>query len=131
VESAPEGRAFDCDLDIGAYERPLAGPTVWGLSWLNASDLVWLSSPGATSYDVVQGDLSILLSGDGDFSASVLACLENNGADTAAHDADLPDPGEGLYYLVRPQPTGTYDSACASQALPRDGDVQASPLACP
>jgi hypothetical protein len=131
IESAPATRPFDCDLDIGAYERPPLVPSVWPLKWSSASGLSWLPTPGATSYDVVRGELSMLLSTMGSFSMSLDQCLENDGADSAASDSEIPPAGDGFFYLVRSTPGGTYDSACAGQSAPRDASIQASPFACP
>jgi hypothetical protein len=130
VEAAPAPRAFDCDPDIGAYERPPATAVVWGLKWSGKTLLNWIGVEGASGYDVVKGDL-LLLRATGQFSTSLLSCLENDGTDTQASDPAIPAPGGGFYYLVRAIPGGTYDCACPSQAGPRDAGIQASPAACP
>jgi len=129
VEAAPAPRAFDCDLDIGALERPATPAVVSGLRWTGPSAMAWNAVAGAASYDVVKGDLPLLRS-SGSFAVSILSCLENNGADTAAVDPAVPAPGGGFYYLVRAA-GGTYDCSCPSQVGPRDADIQASPLDCP
>jgi hypothetical protein len=130
VESAPAARAFDCDLDIGALERPAAVPVVWGLRCAGiAGDITWNAVPDATAYDVVKGDLFLLLS-TGHFSTSLIACLEDDGTDTAASDPAIPAQGNAFYYLVR-SAGGTYDSACPSLIASRDSDIQSSPFACP
>jgi len=127
----PDSRPFDCHADIGAYERPPAVATVWGLKWPGRSTLAWLPTPGATGYDVVKGELSVLRSTGGDFFPSITACLESSGTDSAASDAELPATDEGFFYLARSSPGGTYDSACPSQTTTRDANIQASALACP
>ncbi len=128
VEGTPAPRPYDCSLDIGALERPPTLPVVWGLRWRGASDLAWNAVGGGAAYDVVKGDLSLLHAAS--FAASVLTCLEDDSADTAAADEETPGPGEGFYYLVRAA-GGTYDTACPSQAAPRDADLQGSVQACP
>lgn len=131
VESVPSGRAFDCDLDIGAYERSPTVLTVWGLKWSKASALAWLTTPGATAYDVVKGSLPLLRSSGGDFFTSLESCLENDSTDAAASDVNAPSSGQGFFYLVRTAPGGTYDSSCPDQAAARDAGIQSSPFACP
>jgi hypothetical protein len=130
VDAVPMGRAFDCDLDIGAYEYPPTPLTVWPLKFENKSKLTWLAAT-ASAYDVVRGDLTLLLATSGNFTSAVLGCLENNGTDTIASDATVPASGQGYFYLVRSSPGGTYDSFCASQVASRDAGIQASGLACP
>jgi hypothetical protein len=129
VEAAAVPRAYDCDLDIGALERPAASPVVNGLRWSGPATLAWNAAPGASGYDAVKGDL-LLLRSTGSFALSVTACLLNNGTGPAAADPAVPDPGEGFYYLARAA-GGTYDSACPSQTGPRDADLAGSPLDCP
>jgi hypothetical protein len=124
-------RPYDCDLDVGAYERPAAAPAAWGLAWTAPGSFSWNPAPGASGYDVVKGDLALLRASGGLFSSSLVACLENGGGDTAAPDPETPPPGGGFYYLVAPVPGGTYDSACPGQSGSRDAGIQASPAACP
>jgi len=130
LEAAPVPRAFDCDLDIGAYERPPAAAAVWGLIWIGKALMDWIGVEGASAYDVVKGDLMMLRT-SGQFSTSILSCLEDDGTDAQASDPEIPAPGEGFYYLVRAVPGGTYDCGCSSQTGPRDTGIQASPHACP
>lgn len=99
------------------------------MRWTGPTALTWNAVPGAASYDLIKGDLLVLRS-SGSFAVSILACLENDGADQAAVDPAVPAPGNGFYYLVRPS-GGTWDCACPSQAGPRDADIQTSPLGCP
>lgn len=131
AEAATSPRPFDCDLDIGAYERAPGVPTVWGLAWSSSSSSGWRATPGASAYDVVKGDLLALRSSGGGYSTSVLSCLENDGPDLAAADSGVPPPGQAWFYLVRALPGGTYDSSCPAQAAPRDAAIQAAASDCP
>jgi len=126
-------RAFDCDLDIGAFERPASPAITAGLLPAADGSLKWAPEASASAYDVVKGDLLLLASSGGDFTASLLSCLEDDGADTAALDISLPASGEGFYYLVRAAApsAGTYDCGCAAQTASRDPGIAASGLACP
>jgi hypothetical protein len=129
AEAAAAPRAWDCDLDIGALERPPSTAWVWGLRWTEPAVLAWNGLPGAAAYDVVKGDLGLLRS-SGSFALSVLACLENDGPNLAAADPAVPSAGNGFYYLSRVA-GGSYDGGCPSQAGPRDASIQSSPNACP
>ncbi len=95
--------------------------------------LTWSAASGAAGYDVVKGDLAGLVATGGDFTTSVLSCLENGGTDLQAMDPATPLFGGGFYYLVRSVGTcaqpGTYDDA--GQTVPRDAAIAASTQACP
>ena len=95
--------------------------------------LWWANSAGATSYDVVRGSLDQLRSTAGDFASPLVTqlCLANNGADTYWLHAETPAAGQGVWYLVRGQPGGTYDSGAPSQSGSRDGEIAASGNGCP
>ncbi|PYT06750.1 MAG: hypothetical protein DMF49_10200, partial [Acidobacteria bacterium] len=97
----------------------------------------------ASGWDVVKGDLGLLHASGGDFTTSLLACLESDSPDTESSDPAVPQPGEGFYYLVRARDAcgqlGSYnDGSLApsltgplpSQAAPRDPGIEASPLDC-
>ncbi|MEW5764884.1 MAG: hypothetical protein ACOYXN_10295 [Acidobacteriota bacterium] len=124
-------RPFDCAPDIGAYEFPPAVAVVARLRLAQGGALSWDRAPGVSAYDVVKGDLGLLLSSGGDFGSSLLACLENDSPNAEAADGETPEVGGGFYYLVRGTPGGTYDSGCPGQDAPRDAEVAASPAACP
>jgi cysteine-rich repeat protein len=95
--------------------------------------LWWANPAGATSYDVVRGNLDQLRSTAGDFASSLVTqlCLANNRADAYWLHAETPAVGQGVWYLVRAQPGGTYDSGAASQSGSRDGEIAASGNGCP
>ena len=84
---------------------------------------------------MVKGNLIALRSGGGDFANSITACLENDGTDEQAEDAETPATGEGFYYLVRgigcEALVGTYDSGGAGQQGGRDAGIAGSANACP
>jgi hypothetical protein len=100
----------------------------------DTQNLSWASVPFADSYDLVKGGLMPLHSSGGDFTNSLLGCLENDGADTVATDPTVPAVGQGLFYLVRAKAackTGTYNSGQPGQQGDRDPKVAASPVTCP
>jgi spore coat protein A len=94
--------------------------------------LWWGTVPGATGYDVVRGNLSELRASGGDFSSPLVTetCLANNQPGTFLEGAGTPGAG-GLWYLVRSQPGGTYDTEDPSQVGVRDAEIGASGNGCP
>src|SRR4030095_12746890 len=89
--------------------------------------LWWGTSAGATSYDVVRGSLDQLRSTVGNFASPLVTqlCLADNRADTYWLHAETPAAGQGVWYLIRAQPGGTYDSGAPSQSGSRDGEIAA------
>jgi len=115
-----------------AAQKP--GP-VSGLALTTAGGVIrWSAAAGATSYDLVKGSLGTLAATRGDFGASVLSCLVNDGGATSAADPAVPAVGKGFFYLVRSVGacalTGSYDEG-GSQSAPRDPGIASAPLACP
>jgi len=118
--------AWSCAPPSGAVSL-LIGPAITGV------DLSWPAVPGATSYDVVRGDLGLLRSSSGDFSIAVTDCLSNDQGGLIYNATNDPDPGQALFYLVRAEAclAGTYDTAGPGQSAPRDAEVALAPSACP
>ena len=100
---------------------------------MEKSRLWWGSIPGATSYDVVRGSLGQLRATGGDFASSLVTqlCVANNQTATFWVHTETPAAGDGVWYLVRGAPTGTYDSGSASQSGSRDAEIAASGNGCP
>jgi PKD repeat protein len=107
---------------------------VTGLAAAGPSSLGWTAIPEAAHYDVVKGDLGMLRSTGGDYSASLLTCLEDDDADLTAADGATPPAGTGYFYVVRGSSTcgepGTYDSGGSGQSAARDAGIIASPMTC-
>ena len=122
----------DCNLvvdDGWITPGPVSALTLLG----DRVTLEWAAEPSATRYDVVKGGLASLRSTGGDFTASLLACLEDDGTDLGASDPENPVPGSGFYYVVRAQRAcrlGTYNTAAPSQAGDRDPEIEAAPPSC-
>ena len=95
--------------------------------------LWWATVPGSSSADVVRGSLSALRASAGDFASPSVtqACLANNRIDSFLVHDETPAPGDGVWYLVRPQPGGSYDTGAASQIGNRDAEIAASGQSCP
>ena len=93
----------------------------------------WSAVPDAQTYDVVGGDLGLLRSSGGSFTATVLGCVASHTAGTSADFTNTPAPGEAFWILVRGdnvEGNGTYDSGTPAQATSRDAAINASPLSC-
>lgn len=105
------------------------------LDFTSTVDLVWDPVAGATGYDVVSGELALLVTTSGDFSAAVTACEEDDSPDTATQDVDEPAVGNVFFYLVRAVGSSCgidgYDSGSPSQPSSRDEGVDAALAGCP
>lgn len=99
---------------------------------VRSGKLWWASMGGAAGYDVVRGSLTMGWSTQWDYdTAGVMqGCLANDRPETFWDTADSPAPGDGVFYLVRPQP-GSYDTGSSSQQESRDAEIGASGNACP
>jgi hypothetical protein len=92
----------------------------------NDAQLTWSSPLTSTTFDVVQGDLSTLVSSDGDFSTSTEACIGENESGSFLNAGGTPDSGEAFWYLVRGDCGGGYDTGGPGQAGTRDAEIAAS-----
>ena len=107
--------------------------SVTGLVLTDPNSLAWSPVAGAGTYDVIKGNLRLLLAAAGSFADSEPVCLEGNVSGSGASDSEPPPPGESYYYLVRAvscaDETGSYDSGSSSQSGPRDDTLLS--LVCP
>jgi spore coat protein A len=96
--------------------------------------LWWGTVGGAASgYDLVRGSLSQLRATGGDFADAAVTetCLANDRAETFWQHGESPAVGDGVWYLVRSQPGGTYDSGGTGQGGSRDPGIGGSGNGCP
>jgi hypothetical protein len=130
------------DYRDGNYEIYFAGigcaggapGPVTGLVFPNTSTLNWNAEPASTRYDVVKGNLGALVANGGNFTTSLITCLENDSGDTQSTDGQNPGSGQGFYYLVRGETAaanGTYNTGGSSQAGDRDAEIELSASKCP
>jgi hypothetical protein len=98
--------------------------------------LTWTPVTGATGYDVVRGDLTMLQSSWGDFDLSLTGCDANAAAGATLAAPYAPGSGQ-FFFLVRADTSvcglpwwGTYDSMAGSQHGSRDAEAQASAQDC-
>jgi hypothetical protein len=107
-------------------------PPVLNLRFVAKDTLAWDTMTGAQDYDVQRGDLAVLRASSGNFTASILGCVENDGTDARSFVPEA--PGTGRFYIVRGVTfacgSGTYDEGAASQSGARDGEIAAG-AACP
>ncbi len=93
--------------------------------------LSWTALSGATSYDVVQGGLSALLSTNGNFQSATQACIATT-TGTSFTTGGTPSAEDGYWFLVRGHNcggAGTYDDV--TQVGSRDAGIIASGNDCP
>lgn len=133
--------AGQMDLNTGGRycDGACSAPPPGGASTISvgvggAGDVSWSAIPGADSYDLVRGSLSLLGSSGGNFTTSLQTCLANDQAGLSFPDGAVPAAGNGFYYLVRGAScggAGTYDHVGGNQVGSRDAEISASPASCP
>ncbi|HZM70421.1 MAG TPA: kelch repeat-containing protein [Candidatus Cryosericum sp.] len=134
--SAPEicdGRDNDCDGIPDNVPAPVGSPLLM-VELTDTEVLSWTTVSGANAYDLLRGNLSILLMTGGDYSAAVESCEANDLSASTYPMAGSPAVGQGFFYLVRGENCGgpaTYDSGASSQVGSRDAEIEASPSSCP
>jgi len=132
--AAPEicnGIDDDCDRFVDDVSAPgsVTSVTMSG----GESSIAWSPLTVAQSYDVVYGDLTLLRTNPGHFTAATQGCLANDTMATSVAVGTNPGPGQGIWILVRGNNcagVGTYDGE-AGQMAPRDAAIAASLQACP
>jgi hypothetical protein len=96
--------------------------------------LFWSGIAGATTYDVVHGDLTELRATAGSFGPTVYGCLAQDANSTEASFAGAdPGPGQAHWFLVRGEncgASGTYDSDLSMQPGSRDAGLDAAVDSC-
>jgi hypothetical protein len=134
----PEGSGywhFFSPNSLGAPNTCAGGgalPPVSNLRFTAKDAIAWDVLSGAQDYDVQRGDLTVLRSSSGDFTASILGCAENDGTDTRSYVPE--SPGSSRFYLVRGATfacgKGTFDEGSPNQIGTRDAEIAAG-AACP
>lgn len=120
----------NCDQVVDNVPAP---NLVRGL-YVSGGLISWDSVSTATHYDVVRGDVALLLNSAGDFAQSQVACVADNSPTTSITDLQSPATGAATYYLSRAQNcggAGSYDEPIGGQLGTRDSAIAASAGACP
>ena len=120
-----DGKDNDCD---GSADEGIPPPSGSPVLTVTEILLAWSAQSGATGYDIVVGDLGLLLGSGGDFSVATTGCLANDHSTTSLAYTDDPDPGEGVWLLTRAVNCGGNGSYGGPL---RDAGINASALACP
>lgn len=129
-----DGLDNDCDAIVDNVQVPAGIPFLTIESSGNDSRLSWSPLGQATGYDVVRGDLSMLIGNEGDFAPATQACLADDLGGTFLSVTDSPPTDGGFWYLVRPVNCaghGSYDSGGPAQVRPRDDGINSSASSCP
>lgn len=120
----------NCDQVVDNVPAP---NLVRGL-YVSGGLISWDAVSTATHYDVVRGDVALLLSSAGDFALSQVSCVADNSPTTSITDLQSPATGAATYYLSRAQNcggAGSYDEPSGGQSGTRDSEIAASAGACP
>lgn len=129
----PAGGDYDIGASLNGIQLRLMG--VEPPLFVSRAALSWLTGLDAQRYDVVRGDLGLLLSNGGDFTEATEECLANDRQSTQLPYSIDPVPGVGHWFLVRGvTSTGdnlTYDSPGCSQVGLRDDEIDAALDSCP
>jgi len=123
-----------CDPVAGCQNiAPLPPGEVFSLM-VDETILSWDPEALATGYDIVQGDLVILVNSDGDFSLATTSCLDDDQPETNLPNSEMPSAGYGLWILVRGMNcggNGSYNTGSPSQVGSRDVGINLSNYSCP
>jgi hypothetical protein len=115
-------------------------PAVPAITTLGASrsgssySISWSAVGTSIYYDVVQGDMTALVSSGGNFSSSMRSCLGSHLASTSTSINEAVAIGNGHWYLVRAANCGgpaSYNDPNGNQTGSRDPGIAASGHACP
>jgi hypothetical protein len=110
-------------LALATYRSPLNGVRVDGGG---AATISWTAVDGATSYDLIRGDLGSLAELSDRVDLGTVSCLAAGTVSLSTTDATTPAPGTGFYYLMRIRWTGNHDiygrSTGGRDRIPASGD---------
>ena len=110
---------------VGALSAAKSGVnTQWG----------WTAPAGASSFEMVRGELATLQTTGGNFAAATTSCVAGGVPAPPIVEAQLPALGTGFWYLVRSsncRGDSSYEDGSPSTVGARDAGIQASAGACP
>jgi len=85
-------------LALATYPSPLNGVRVDGGA---SATISWTAVDGASSYDVIRGDLGALAELSDRVDLGTVTCLAPATASLSTSDGAVPAPGQGFFYLMR------------------------------
>ncbi len=90
---------LDGTMPAASLVAPEAGDIALGS---DRSGISWTAADGAYCYDVLRGDLTALADDGARVVLGGGSCIEEDSADTVAADETFPGPGQGFFYVVKP-----------------------------
>jgi hypothetical protein len=93
---------------------------------LNGTRVDWEPVGGATSYDVIRGDLTNIAETPDAYELGILVCVEANSADESTagqEDPDIPSSGSAFFYLVDYRADTDSGYGTESAAKPRAASI--------
>ena len=132
--AADYGIKTDWCLSVGA--APAGAPGLSAAPSGSDVELSWPVVAEADWYEVVRGELGLLISSGGDFASATDSCVGDFETGTTVVVSGTPTPaaGGGYWYVVRGvncKGKGTHDAGGAGQVGLRDAEIAASGNDCP
>lgn len=126
-------RDDDCD---GLLDDDAPAPFPVAQLQVTSSSLSWQPRTDATLYDLVRGDLGVLLSSAGDFTVATSECVTNDTSATTVTSPATPAAGNAFWYLVRGvncRGGGSYDDPAGGMGavVGRDAEIGLASARCP
>ena len=90
---------LDGTMPAASLVAPEAGDIALGP---DRSGISWTAADGAYCDDVLRGDLTALADDGARVVLGGGSCIEEDSADTVAADETFPGPGQGFFYVVKP-----------------------------
>ena len=126
----------NCDGQIDNFSSTITNPvlTTYFQTGVTGNFVEWAPVTTGFHYDLVSGNLQLLHSTGGDFTASTDVCLMNDFVPPFRDSRTPSRPGEGYWYVARSvcgALVGTWNSVGHFQVGDRDPEINASPGRCP
>jgi hypothetical protein len=132
-DGLPDGvEAASCRDPLSSATDPVFAPVLHLEAYeAHPTLLRWNDLGSGVLYDVIRGAVGDLAAASGAVDLGVVVCIEDDSTDLTTRglaDAAVPFPGEGFFYLVRRNPSGSgfgYGrSSAGDPRLPASGDCR-------